>query len=88
MLNLQCSFQVIDLGCAECKFLQLATKESYIEELCGVDINGELLQSSCHRVQPMVSDYLHPRSNMLNVQLFQVHKYILFIYMIHFITNL
>lgn len=55
-------FQVLDFGCAECKLLRfLISNEVSTEHLVGVDIDGDLLQESKFRIEPLIYDYLHPK---------------------------
>ena len=63
--------QMVDLGCAECKLLRKLKRESYIEQLYGVDIDPVTLQLKEHIVYPLTTDYLMPRSNPLQVTLMQ-----------------
>ncbi|XP_031561839.1 small RNA 2'-O-methyltransferase-like [Actinia tenebrosa] len=54
--------KVLDFGCAECKLLRfLISNEAKIEHLVGVDIDGDLLQQSKFRIEPLIYDYLHPK---------------------------
>lgn len=53
--------QVVDFGCAECKFLSLLIQCQQMTEIYGVDIDGSLLQRNSFKMQPRACDYLHPR---------------------------
>ncbi|XP_070532724.1 small RNA 2'-O-methyltransferase-like isoform X1 [Ptychodera flava] len=63
--------KVLDMGCSECKLLRHLKNESYIEELCGVDIDESILLANQHAVKPLISDYLHPRDNPLVMRILQ-----------------
>lgn len=63
--------KVVDLGCAECKLLKLLKKEDYIEELIGVDIDSVPLEMHSNLVEPLITDYLHPRPRPLYAALMQ-----------------
>lgn len=63
--------QVMDMGCAECKLLRLLRREDYIEELVGVDINSALLRLNENIVQPLTTDFLHPRPKPFVIRLMQ-----------------
>ena len=62
---------MVDLGCAECKLLKLLKKEDYIEELVGVDIDSVPLEMHSNLVEPLITDYLHPRPRPLYAALMQ-----------------
>jgi len=65
---------VLDFGCAEAKLVKvLINQESLtqLEEVVGVDIDRELLESNKFRIRPLTSDYLRPRNHPLKVSLYQ-----------------
>ena len=43
----------------------------HLEELVGVDIDGELLEENKFRIKPLTSDYLRPRTHPFKVSLYQ-----------------
>ena len=49
------ALQVIDMGCAECKLLQLLKREEFVEELVGVDISPAL-DLSAYTLRPLITD--------------------------------
>lgn len=59
----------MDFGCGECKLLKFLKFHKHIENLIGVDIDGDLLRSSQQLVQPLIADYLIRRQRPLVVQL-------------------
>ena len=63
--------QVVDMGCAECKLLQMLKREPYIEQLYGVDFDPLPLRLNDRIVYPLTTDYLMPRENPLHVSLMQ-----------------
>lgn len=68
------SKKVLDFGCAEAKLVKvLINQESLtqLEEVVGVDIDRELLESNKFRIRPLTSDYLRPRNHPLKVSLYQ-----------------
>lgn len=65
-------FKVADFGCAECKFIQLLRQED-VEEICGIDIDEDVLTRAMRHIEPFVTDYLHPRKTPLSVRLYKVH---------------
>ena len=61
----------MDIGCADCKLLRLLKRESYIEDLIGVDVNPVVLEMNSHLVKPLITDHLHPRLHPLHMALMQ-----------------
>lgn len=59
------------MGCAECKLLQLLSREECVCELVGVDIQAALLEAQIHRLKPLITDYVVPRKHSLTIQLLQ-----------------
>lgn len=71
LTDVLCPAQVVDYGCAECKFLRLLKKEDYIEELVGVDLDSVPLTMNSNLVKPLITDYLHRRTRPLHIALMQ-----------------
>lgn len=68
------NLQVLDFGCAEAKLVKVLINQetlSHMEEVIGVDINGQLLEENKFRIQPLTSDYLKPRTHPFKVSLYQ-----------------
>lgn len=87
LLIMNCFYvQVIDFGCAECNLIKLLKGEDYIEEICGVDINGNLLECSKKKIEPLTSDYINPRANPLTIRLIQV-RFILVLNSVKILTS-
>lgn len=63
--------EVADVGCAECKLLQLLIREEGVRELVGVDIDTALLESHIPRLKPLTTDYVLPRKQPLTIHLMQ-----------------
>lgn len=64
--------KVLDFGCAEAKLMRyLISEENSIENIVGVDIDGDLLEMNKHRIKPLTSDFLMPRPSPLTVSLYQ-----------------
>nr|XP_009857739.1 small RNA 2'-O-methyltransferase-like isoform X2 [Ciona intestinalis] len=63
--------KVVDFGCAECKFINLLRREEYVIEICGVDLDGNLLSESSFKLEPLASDFLYLRHNPLTIRLYQ-----------------
>ncbi len=59
------------MGCSGCKLLRQLKRESYIEELVGVDVDGVQLNLCKWLVQPLNTDFLSPRARPLTVRLMQ-----------------
>ena len=72
--------QVLDFGCAEAKLVKsLISQETltHLEEVVGVDIDGKLLEENKFRIQPLISDYLRPRTHPFKVSLYQGKHYLI-----------
>ena len=54
--------RVVDIGCAECKFLQMLKTLPRVREVIGLDIDLELLEYYQRRIEPLFIDYLEPRT--------------------------
>lgn len=63
--------EVVDVGCAECKLLQLLIREEGVCELVGLDIQTALLEAQIPRLKPLITDYVLPRKQPLTVHLMQ-----------------
>lgn len=61
----------MDIGCAECKLLRLLSREDYVCELVGVDIQASILEAQYNRLQPLITDYVLPRDKPLTIHLMQ-----------------
>ena len=59
------------MGCANGKLMWHLKFVSCTEELAGVDIDVAQLEENHHFLQPLTTDYLMPRENPLNIQLFE-----------------
>ena len=56
---------MVDFGCAECKLQKYLRDVVTVEEVSSVDIDGELLQRSKHKISPQTSDYVFKRYRIL-----------------------
>jgi hypothetical protein len=54
--------QIIDFGCAECKFLLYLRNLENARQVVGVDIDGELLERAVERTSPLPYHYLEQRT--------------------------
>lgn len=63
--------KVLDMGCAECRLLQLLSREKCVRELVGVDVQASLLEAHQHRLRPLTTDFILRREQPLTVQLMQ-----------------
>uniref|UniRef100_H2YXS7 Small RNA 2'-O-methyltransferase n=1 Tax=Ciona savignyi TaxID=51511 RepID=H2YXS7_CIOSA len=63
--------KVVDLGCAECKLINLLRHEDYVKEISGVDLDGSLLRGCSHKLDPQAYDFLNKRFNPLTIRLYQ-----------------
>ncbi|XP_055351744.1 small RNA 2'-O-methyltransferase-like [Paramacrobiotus metropolitanus] len=61
---------LVDIGCAELKFLLRAKNGRMFERIVGLDVDEFLVGSSCRRLQPMVFDMMNTRDRPLKVHLF------------------
>ena len=59
------------MGCAECKLLGMMRRRPHVEELFGVDIDGQLLRSRVSSIEPLTTDYLNRRERPLRISLMQ-----------------
>ena len=59
------------MGCGECRLLRLLKAEHCVEQLIGVDIDGDLLDWKKYLAQPLTTDYLFRRPRPLHVALFE-----------------
>jgi hypothetical protein len=63
--------EVVDVGCAECKLLQLLSRAKSVRELVGVDVQASLLEAHQHRLKPLITDFVLRREQPLTVCLMQ-----------------
>ena len=63
--------KVLDMGCAECRLLQLLSREKSVRELVGVDVQASLLEAHQHRLKPLTTDFILRREQPLTVCLMQ-----------------
>lgn len=70
-LRLCSVLEVVDVGCAECKLLQLLIREEGVCQLVGLDIDAALLEAHMPRLKPLTSDYVLPRKQPLTIHLMQ-----------------
>jgi len=64
--------QVLDFGCAEGKLLRyLIRNDNTMEQLIGVDIDGELLKENTFRLEPLLCDWLETREAPFTVSMLQ-----------------
>ena len=59
------------MGCAECKLVKLLRRKESVRELVGVDIQASLLEPQQRNLQPLISDFILPRSSPLTIHLMQ-----------------
>ncbi len=55
--------QVVDFGCAECKFLRRLKLLPYLREAVGVDLDFGLLEECAEWTAPIPHDFLDPREH-------------------------
>lgn len=53
--------RIIDVGCAECKFLKYLKVLPRAREILGVDISEEDLDYGARIIEPLFIDFLRPR---------------------------
>ena len=53
--------RIVDLGCAECKFLKRLLDLPRAREIVGVDFDHDLLEESKEKCEPLFINYLEPR---------------------------
>ncbi|XP_066588339.1 uncharacterized protein Hen1 [Prorops nasuta] len=63
--------KVVDFGCAELKLFTYLKNVYGIEEALFVDTDRYLLEQHASRVQPLASDYVHPRESPLIVKVYE-----------------
>ncbi|XP_035684937.1 small RNA 2'-O-methyltransferase-like [Branchiostoma floridae] len=63
--------RLLDFGCAEGKLIKFLKPEESLEQLTGVDIEGEVLESIRGIIKPLLSDYIQPRPRPFTVSLYQ-----------------
>ncbi|XP_038073356.1 dentin sialophosphoprotein-like [Patiria miniata] len=63
--------KVLDMGCGECSLLRQLKQEQCLEQLTGVDIDADILQSHKYLAKPLMCEYLHPRSHPFTVSLYE-----------------
>ncbi|KAK3739376.1 hypothetical protein QZH41_015765 [Actinostola sp. cb2023] len=64
--------KVLDFGCAEGKLLRyLIRNDNTMEQLIGVDIDGELLKENTFRLEPLLCDWLETREAPFTVSMLQ-----------------
>ena len=69
---IQAMSRVVDLGCAELKFLKILRSLPRVREIVGVDIDKDLLDFYQRRLEPLFFHYLEPRTETpLDVKLMQ-----------------
>lgn len=59
------------MGCGECKLVALMRRQSHVEELIGVDVDGKLLQAQESFIKPLTADYIQRRERPLQITLMQ-----------------
>ncbi|XP_013405199.1 small RNA 2'-O-methyltransferase-like [Lingula anatina] len=63
--------KVLDIGCAECKFLRhLKNSVPSLESIAGLDIDRALLEQNRYIMKPCLRDYVHKRPTPLKTSLF------------------
>ncbi|XP_067936586.1 small RNA 2'-O-methyltransferase-like [Watersipora subatra] len=62
--------QLLDVGCAECKFLKRAVKLPFLKTAYGLDIDKELLQQKAGTLEPLITDHVRKRRFDLDVKVF------------------
>ncbi|XP_022097447.1 small RNA 2'-O-methyltransferase-like isoform X2 [Acanthaster planci] len=63
--------KVLDMGCGECCLLRQLKHNDSIEQLTGVDVDGDVLQAHRYLAKPLTWEYLNPRSHPFIVSLYQ-----------------
>ncbi|XP_019640794.1 PREDICTED: small RNA 2'-O-methyltransferase-like [Branchiostoma belcheri] len=63
--------RLVDFGCAEGKLIRFLKPEESLEQLIGIDIEGEILESIQGVIRPLLSDYVQPRQRPFTVGLYQ-----------------
>ena len=59
--NYSVSFQVVDFGCAESKFLAGLKRLRHCQQAIGVDLDEGLLEECKFKIEPIFADFLDPR---------------------------
>ncbi|XP_074655410.1 small RNA 2'-O-methyltransferase-like isoform X2 [Tubulanus polymorphus] len=62
--------KVVDFGCAECKFIQQMKFRGNFEQIIGVDVQKELLESRKYVCRPIIADYIDVRNHPLQMSLY------------------
>ena len=64
----------MDFGCAEGKLLRYLIRNEntrILEQLVGVDIDGELIKENTFRIEPLLCDWLETREAPFTVSMLQ-----------------
>ncbi|XP_066293558.1 small RNA 2'-O-methyltransferase-like [Branchiostoma lanceolatum] len=63
--------RLVDFGCAEGKLIRFLKPEESLEQLTGIDLEGEVLDSIRGIIKPLLSDFVQPRPRPFTVSLYQ-----------------